>query len=49
MHVEPSRHTRPGVTSLDKYVVWFDGGDQAEFWDIQLMAAAGTKEEGALR
>jgi hypothetical protein len=48
MHVEPSTHTRPGVTSLDKYVVRFDSGDQAEFWDIQLMAAPGTKGEGGL-
>ena len=37
--VQPSRHTRPGVTSLDKYIVQFGDGDQAEFWDIQLMAA----------
>jgi hypothetical protein len=39
IRVQPSTHARPGVTSLDKYVVRFEDGDQAEFWDIQLMAA----------
>ena len=37
--VQPSKHARPGVTSLDKYVVRFEDGDQAEFFDIQLAAA----------
>jgi hypothetical protein len=37
--VRPSKHARPGVTSLDKYVVRFEDGDQAEFFDIQLAAA----------
>jgi len=37
--VHPSKHARPGVTSLDKYVVRFEDGDQAEFFDIQLAAA----------
>jgi hypothetical protein len=37
--VQPSRRARPGVTSLDKYVVRFEDGDQAEVFDIQLAAA----------
>jgi hypothetical protein len=37
--VQPGKHARPGVTSLDKYVVRFENGDQAEFFDIQLAAA----------
>jgi hypothetical protein len=39
INVLPSRHSRPGVTSLDKYVVRFEDGDQEEFFDIQLIAA----------
>jgi hypothetical protein len=35
--VHPSRHSRPGVTSLDKYTVQFDDGEQYQFYDIQLM------------
>jgi hypothetical protein len=37
--VLPSKHARPGVTSLDKYVVRFEHGDQAKFFDIQLAEA----------
>ena len=37
--IHPSKHTRPGVTSLDKYVVRFEDADQAELFDIQLAAA----------
>ena len=37
--VQPSKRTRPNVTSLDKYVVRFEDGDQEEFFDIQLAAA----------
>ena len=37
--VHPSKHARPGTTSLDKYVVQFENGDQVEFFDIQLAAA----------
>jgi hypothetical protein len=37
--VKPNTHTRPGVTSLDKYIVQFPDGEQATFFDIQLMAA----------
>jgi hypothetical protein len=36
--IQHSKHARPGVTSLDKYVVRFEDGDQAEFFDIQLAA-----------
>src|SRR6185369_1619272 len=38
LEVRVSRHSRPGVTSLDKYVVQFEDGIQAEFFDIQLAA-----------
>jgi hypothetical protein len=34
--VRTSRYSRPGSTSLDKYTVRFDDGDQSEFYDIQL-------------
>ena len=34
--VEISKHTRPGVTSLDKYIVRFSNGEHAEFYDIHL-------------
>ena len=37
--VQPGKYARPGVTSLDKYVVRFEDGDQAQFYDIQLAAA----------
>ena len=37
--VQPSKRSRPGVTSLDKYVVRFEDGDQEEFFDIQLAAS----------
>jgi hypothetical protein len=43
--VKPSTHTPPGVTSLDKYVVQFDGGGQATFLEIQLMNAPKEKDE----
>ena len=49
INVQPSRYTRPGVTSLDKYFVRFEDGDQAEFYDIQLMDAPEASEEGAVR
>jgi hypothetical protein len=45
--VQPSRQTPPGGTSLDKYIVRFQGGDQVEFYDIQLIAAAETKDTHA--
>ena len=35
--VYPSRHTRPGVTSLDKYTVRFDDGNEFTFYDNQLI------------
>ena len=40
INVEPSRHSRPSIRSLDKYVVRFEDGDPVEFYDIQLMNAA---------
>jgi hypothetical protein len=40
--VQPSRYTPPGVTSLDKYIIRFQGGDQVEFYDIQLIPASET-------
>jgi len=44
INVRPSRHARPGVTSLDKYVVRFEDGDQSEFYDIQLVDAAEVRK-----
>src|SRR5437762_2279960 len=37
--VEISRHSRPELTSLDKYTVRFSNGDHGEFYDIHLAAA----------
>ena len=37
--VKQSRHGKPNTTSLDKYTVAFSNGDQAEFFDIQLVLA----------
>ena len=34
--IEISQHSRPGVTSLDKYIVRFSNGELAEFFDIHL-------------
>jgi hypothetical protein len=45
--VNPSRHTRPGVTSLDKYIVQFQDGDQLEVYDIQLIDVPQAKERDA--
>ena len=42
--VEVSKHSRPGVTSLDKYFVRFGDGDQAELYDIQLTTAYSRTE-----
>jgi hypothetical protein len=42
INVQPNRYTPPGVTSLDKYTIRFKGGDQVEFYDIQLIAAPET-------
>jgi hypothetical protein len=36
----PNRHTPPGVTSADKYIVRFQEGDEGEFYGIQLKPAA---------
>jgi len=36
--VRPNEHTSPGVTIADKYIVRFDEGDDAEFFEIQLLA-----------
>lgn len=47
INVQPSRHARPDVTLLDKYIVRFPDGDQLEFYDVELIAAAGTKEPAA--
>jgi hypothetical protein len=41
--VQPSRYTRPSNTSLDKYLVQFEDGDQVRFFDIQLVPAAEVK------
>ena len=34
--IEISQHSRPGVTSLDKYIVRFSDDETAEFYDIHL-------------
>ena len=44
--VQPEKSARPGVTSLDRYIVRFDDGDQAEFYDLQLILAS-EKEKSA--
>jgi hypothetical protein len=36
--VRPNEHTSPGVTVADKYIVRFDEGSDAEFFEIQLVA-----------
>ena len=42
--VQPNTHIAAGA---DKYIVQFDNGDQAEFYDIQLTAAPEeAKREG---
>ena len=41
----PNRHTPPGVTSADKYIVRLEEGDELEFFDIQLIAAEAQREE----
>ena len=38
--VHPSRHSRPGTTSLDKYTVRFDDDEQVQFYDTQLVKIA---------
>lgn len=43
--VKPNTYTRPGVTSLDKYVVQFPEGEQVTFFDIQLMAAPEVEDQ----
>ena len=44
--VKPTAHTTPGVTSLDKYVVQFDGGGQSTLFEIQLMNAPKETDKG---
>ena len=36
--VRPNEHTSPGVTVADKYIVRLEEGDDAEFFEIQLVA-----------
>ena len=33
-----STNTPPGVTTADKYIVRFEQGDEAQFFEIQLVA-----------
>jgi hypothetical protein len=42
--VEISQHSRPGVTSLDKYIVRFSNGEQAEFYDIHLASGVTARQ-----
>jgi hypothetical protein len=47
--VHPSRHARPGTTSLDKYTVRFDDSTEFQFYDTQLMKSAdGGKGTGGV-
>ena len=43
--IEISQHSRPGVTSLDKYIVRFGDGELAVFYDIHLASAQPAQEE----
>ena len=43
--VETSQHSRPGVTSLDKYIVRFSNGERAEFYDIHLARVQLSRHE----
>ena len=43
--VEISKHRRPGVTSLDKYIVRFSKGKRAEFYDIHLARVQRSRHE----
>jgi hypothetical protein len=36
--LHPNEFTSPGVTTADKYIVRFDEGDDAQFFEIQLVA-----------
>ena len=35
--IQPNMYTEPGVTSADKYTVRFEEGDDAQFFEIQLV------------
>jgi hypothetical protein len=39
-------NTAPGVTIADKYIVRFEEGDEAEFFEIQLVAIEKRKKGG---
>ena len=43
--IEISQHSRPGVTSLDKYIVRFSNGERAEFYDIHLARVQRSRHE----
>ena len=45
VQVSTSRYARPGMTSLDKYVVRFVDESEVQFFDIQLMAAPLEKRD----
>jgi hypothetical protein len=36
--IQPNMYTEPGITSADKYIVRFEEGDDAQFFEIQLVA-----------
>jgi hypothetical protein len=44
--VHPNEHTSPGVTVADKYIVRLEEGNDAEFFEIQLVAV-GERRKGA--
>ena len=45
--VQPNMYTEPGVTSADKYIVRFEEGDEAGFYEIQLLKAKEKKAKDA--
>ena len=47
--VEISPHSRPGVSSLDKYIVQFSNGERGEFYDIHLASARTSRHEVSLK
>jgi hypothetical protein len=45
--IHRNTHTPPGAMSADKYLVQFDDGHEAEFYDIQLVRAPEERRKRA--
>ena len=45
--IQPNMYAEPGVTSADKYIVRFEEGDEAGFYEIQLLKATKKKAKDA--